>query len=102
MSNIVALRKIFQYEIKSEIEVLLDEEAARTRYIFHGMCLICYINNLISFLVFGLSNTEKHYNVIKVDIIVSKSNETWKINSIKDEIVQNVPVNKFPSTTFAH
>ena len=84
LSDIIAPKKIFQHEIKSEIE----------------MCLIKYANNLISFLLFGLSEIEQQHNVIKVDIVVSKLDDKWKIESVKDEIVQNAPIDKFPEPCF--
>ena len=102
LNDIAAPKKIFEYKIKSEIDVLLNADADRQGYICHGMCLINYSNNTTSFLLFGNSNEYKHYNVIKMDMVVSQSNRKWKIESIKDEIVHNAPIDKFPNTSFSY
>lgn len=115
LSNILTPQKIYEYEIESEIEVILQENdydiVERQGYVEHGMCLINYNCNqkgtriFPSFILFGKSANKKHYNVIKVDMAASKGGGQrgkWKIDSINDEIIRKAPIVHFPQSEFAY
>ena len=109
LTDILKPKNIFKHEIQSQIKVLLDPQEEEA-YTSHSMCLIDYNYNShhheskrnISFVLFSTSSLKRQYNVIQVDVIASKLKGEWKIHSVKDKIVINAPVGKFPRTLFSY